>query len=203
MQGGMSEAGLLERIRNDEPGAFEQFVESFAERIFGFGVRMCGEREDARDVLQDTLLQAFTSLRQLRHPEALRSWVFRVAANACLMKRRRGKFDTLWISGAAGLLVLVIGVWALVTATTAIPTFVIPTPASVWRSLITGFSLPLDHPAGWWLHIGVTLREALGGLAAGSVLGLALGPRSSGAIVCSARAAESSDVVEPGGTVAS
>jgi RNA polymerase sigma-70 factor (ECF subfamily) len=54
---------------------------------------MCGQREDARDVLQDTLIQAYVSLKDLRHPEALRSWVYRVAANACLMMRRKGKFE--------------------------------------------------------------------------------------------------------------
>ena len=87
------EARLLERIRSDQPGAFESFVSAFEDRIYRFGVRMCGEREDARDVLQDTLLQAYKSLKTLKHPEALRSWLYRVAANACLMKRRKGKFE--------------------------------------------------------------------------------------------------------------
>ncbi len=87
------EARLLERIQGDQPGAFESFVTLFEDRIFRFGLRMCGEREDARDVLQDTLLQAYRSLKTLKHPGALRSWLYRVAANACLMKRRKGKFE--------------------------------------------------------------------------------------------------------------
>ena len=88
-----AERELFERILRGEPGAFEQFVDTYEDRIYRFGIRMCGEREDARDVLQETLLQAFRALKGLEHPEALRSWVYRVAANACLMKRRRGKFD--------------------------------------------------------------------------------------------------------------
>ncbi len=91
--GQTEEASLLERIRSDQPGAFESFVSVFEDRIYRFGVRMCGEREDARDVLQDTLLQAYKSLKTLKHPQALRSWLYRVAANACLMKRRKGKFE--------------------------------------------------------------------------------------------------------------
>jgi RNA polymerase sigma-70 factor (ECF subfamily) len=87
------EEDLLDRIRRDAPGAFDAFVERFGDRIFAFGMRMCGEREDARDVFQDTLIQAYRSLRDLREPRALRSWIYRVAANACLMKRRRGKFE--------------------------------------------------------------------------------------------------------------
>jgi len=84
---------LLERIRSDEPEAFDQLVDRYGDRIFGFGMRMCGEREDAREVVQETLMQAFRSLKGLKHPAALGSWLYRVAANACLMKRRKGKFE--------------------------------------------------------------------------------------------------------------
>lgn len=91
----MTERGdeqILEAIRDGRPEAFDQLVSRYGESIFGFGMRVCGEREDARDVVQDTLLQAFRSLKDLEHPGALRSWLYRVASNACLMKRRRSKF---------------------------------------------------------------------------------------------------------------
>jgi RNA polymerase sigma-70 factor, ECF subfamily len=84
---------LLERIRRDDPEAFERFVERWGSRIYGLGLRFCGEREDAKDVLQDTLIQAYRSLKDLEHPEALKSWLYRVASNACLMKRRKGKYE--------------------------------------------------------------------------------------------------------------
>lgn len=86
-----AERELLEAIGRDDPGAFERFVRDYGDRIFGFGMRVCGEREDARDVVQDTLIQAFRSLKTLKEPRALRSWLYRVAANACLMKRRKGR----------------------------------------------------------------------------------------------------------------
>ena len=84
---------LLRKIKADEPGAFEELVDKYGDRILGFGMKMCGEREDAKDVFQDTLMQAYRSLKKLEKPEALRSWLFRVAANACLMKRRKGKYE--------------------------------------------------------------------------------------------------------------
>jgi RNA polymerase sigma-70 factor (ECF subfamily) len=86
-------AELLSRIRADAPGAFDEFVARFGGRIYAFGMKFCGEREDAKDVLQDTLLQAYRSLRKLEHAEAMTSWLYRVAANACLTKRRKGKFE--------------------------------------------------------------------------------------------------------------
>ncbi len=87
------DAELLERIRRDEPGAFDAFVAAYGDRIYGFGRRVCGDSEDARDIVQETLLQAYLSLKGLEHPEALRSWLYRVASNACLMKRRKGKYE--------------------------------------------------------------------------------------------------------------
>ena len=89
MESAEKDAALLEGIRRDDPAAFEQFVRRFGDRIFGFGIRVCGEAEDARDVLQDTLLQAYRSLKKLEEPRALRSWLYRVVSNACLMKRRK------------------------------------------------------------------------------------------------------------------
>ena len=88
-----ADSELLERIRKDDPTAFDLFVERYGDRLYGFSARMCGEREDARDTVQETLFQAFRSLKDLRDPNALHSWLYRVASNACLMQRRKGKHD--------------------------------------------------------------------------------------------------------------
>ena len=87
----MTDAELLESIHADAPGAFEAFVEAYGDRVYRFGRRMCGDRQDAQDVLQDTLIAAYRALKTVENPEALRSWLYRVASNACLMMRRRGK----------------------------------------------------------------------------------------------------------------
>lgn len=74
------------------PEAFTPFVESFQSKIFQYTWLMCGHREDAEEVAQDTLLKVFESFDQLRDPERVRSWVFRIAKNYCMMKRRRSIF---------------------------------------------------------------------------------------------------------------
>jgi RNA polymerase sigma-70 factor, ECF subfamily len=72
--------------------AFDRFVEVFRSKIFKYSLMMCGHREDAEEVAQDTLLKVFENFDQLREPERVRSWVFRIARNACLMKRRKSVF---------------------------------------------------------------------------------------------------------------
>ena len=75
-----------------EANAFDRFVEHFRAKIFHYSWLMCGQREDAEDVAQDTLLKVFENFDQLREPERVRPWIFRIARNACLMKRRKSVF---------------------------------------------------------------------------------------------------------------
>jgi len=86
------EDAVLRAVSEGRPGAFDRFVELFGNRIYAFGLRMCGHREDAEDVLQETLLAAYRKLSTLREPGALRTWLYRIVANSCLAKRRKSKF---------------------------------------------------------------------------------------------------------------
>jgi RNA polymerase sigma-70 factor, ECF subfamily len=87
-----TENNLARQLIAGETGAFDRFVEYFRPKIFQYSWLMCGHREDAEEVAQETLLKVFESGDQLREPEKIRSWVFRIAKNACLMKRRKSTF---------------------------------------------------------------------------------------------------------------
>jgi len=87
-----SEANLARALLAGEPEAFDRFVETFQSKVFQYSFLMCGQREDAEEVAQETLMKVFESLDQLREPERVKSWVFRIAKNACLMKRRKSIF---------------------------------------------------------------------------------------------------------------
>jgi len=86
------EVELARRLMAGDANAFDRFVAHFRAKIFHYSWLMCGHREDAEEVAQDTLLKAFESFDQLREPERVRPWVFRSARNACLMKRRKSIF---------------------------------------------------------------------------------------------------------------
>jgi len=83
---------LARALAAGEPLAFERFVEHFRSKIFHYSWLMCGQRDDAEEVAQETLLKVFESFEQLREPERVRAWVFRIAKNACLMQRRKSVF---------------------------------------------------------------------------------------------------------------
>lgn len=86
------EAQLARDLMAGSPEAFDRFVKVFRPKIFQYSLLMCGQREDAEEIAQETLLKVFENFEQLREPEHLRAWVFRIAKNACLMKRRKSVF---------------------------------------------------------------------------------------------------------------
>jgi len=55
-------------------------------------MKVCGHREDAEDTMQEVLLKSLPYLPRFQSPQALAVWLYKVARNNCLMKRRRSKF---------------------------------------------------------------------------------------------------------------
>lgn len=86
------EIELARALASGGEEAFERFVEHFRAKLFRYTWLMCRQREDAEEVAQETLLKVFESFDQLREPERVRPWIFRIARNACLMKRRKSVF---------------------------------------------------------------------------------------------------------------
>lgn len=86
------EAVLARRLLKGDSDSFDQFVSLFRSRIFQYSFLMCGQREDAEEVAQETLLTVFEKIDQLREPEHVKAWVFHIAKNACLMMRRKSIF---------------------------------------------------------------------------------------------------------------
>ena len=88
----LGETELARALLTGEAAAFERFVDHFRSKVFHYSWLMCGRPEDAEEVAQETLLKVFENFDQLRDPERVRPWVFRIAKNACLMQRRRSLF---------------------------------------------------------------------------------------------------------------
>jgi RNA polymerase sigma-70 factor (ECF subfamily) len=89
---GVDELQLARELIAGTGDAFERFVDLYHDKLFRYSFAMCGQREDAEEVAQETLMKVFENLGQLREPERLKPWVFRIAKNTCLTKRRRSLF---------------------------------------------------------------------------------------------------------------
>lgn len=83
-----SDAELLALVRSGDTKATEALLHKYEQRIYRFGLRMCGNEDDARDVLQETLLSAFKNLATFRGDSRLSTWLYQVARSFCLKQRR-------------------------------------------------------------------------------------------------------------------
>lgn len=84
---------LVEAARRGEADALATLVDRYGPRIHNFAWRMCHSADDAKDILQETLLAAMRGLKDFRGEAKLSTWLFRIAANACRKMHRRGKFE--------------------------------------------------------------------------------------------------------------
>lgn len=99
------DAGLLERVRGGDEQALSALLERYQAQIYRFGLSMCRDPEDARDVLQDTLFAMAKGVRDFRGASSLSTWLFAVARSFCIKKRRRSRFAPAQehsLDGAAG-----------------------------------------------------------------------------------------------------
>ncbi|MFL5432949.1 MAG: RNA polymerase sigma factor, partial [Myxococcales bacterium] len=84
-----TELDLLSAAKMGDAAALDEILERHEKQVFRFGLRMCGSEEDAREVLQDTLLAAFEGLRDFRGDAQLSTWLFQIARSFCVKRRRR------------------------------------------------------------------------------------------------------------------
>jgi RNA polymerase sigma-70 factor (ECF subfamily) len=101
----LSDAAIAGRVLAGDTEASAVLVERYYERCARYAVRVIGNREDAEEAVQDTLLRAFRSLHRYEERGQFASWLFRILANQCRstvarVARRERKFPDLYADDA-------------------------------------------------------------------------------------------------------
>ena len=88
----MTDATLVRRVLEGDTAAFTTLVDRHAAACTRFATRMLGNREDAEDAVQESLLRAYRSLARYEERQAFRTWLFQILVNRCrtaAVRRRR------------------------------------------------------------------------------------------------------------------
>jgi RNA polymerase sigma-70 factor, ECF subfamily len=87
-----SDEMLLDGARAGDRRALEKLLARHQRRVYRFGLKMCRDPEDAKDVLQDTLLAVARGVKDFRGASSMSTWLYTIARSFCIKKRRRSKF---------------------------------------------------------------------------------------------------------------
>src|SRR5215469_16123625 len=79
----------LGTIRSGEAMDFEALVNTHKDAVYRQMLRVCGNREDAEDVLIEALFRAYRYLDKLERPEAFRAWLATIGRRVCWRLKRR------------------------------------------------------------------------------------------------------------------
>lgn len=97
----MGEKELLRRCRDGDEAAFESLIRLHEKKVYALCRRMCRNEDDALEAAQDAFLALWRGLGSFREDAAFSTWLYRLAANACLdlLRRERKNAGNLSLDG--------------------------------------------------------------------------------------------------------
>jgi RNA polymerase sigma-70 factor (ECF subfamily) len=82
------DAGLVDGLRRQDPGAAEALVATYGDRVYRLAIRITGNEQDAEEVVQDALWTAARKIDTFKGESAFGSWLYRITANTAYQKLR-------------------------------------------------------------------------------------------------------------------
>lgn len=77
--------------RPQTPEAFDTLYREHVDLVYRYAHRLCGEAESAKDLVQETFLNAYRGLTRFRGDAKISTWLYTIASRACLRMRRKRK----------------------------------------------------------------------------------------------------------------
>lgn len=85
-------ADLVAALKRKDAAAFEQLLAQHGAMLYRVAVRLMGKREEAEEVVQDTMLAVYEKIDTFDEQAALTTWLYRIVTNNALMRlRARGR----------------------------------------------------------------------------------------------------------------
>jgi len=85
------DAHLIDEALAGKSTAFGELVSRYQDRLYNTIVHVTGSSDDAYDVVQEAFVQAYVKLETFHRESAFFTWLYRIAFNAAISRRRRDK----------------------------------------------------------------------------------------------------------------
>lgn len=87
----MDEQAVIRQVLEGDPQAFAELVQAYEKQVYNLCLRMCGNREDARDLTQEAFVKAWRGLPFFQQESSFSTWLYRLTSNVCIDHLRREK----------------------------------------------------------------------------------------------------------------
>ncbi len=77
------------RCQSGEPGAFEDLIAVMERPLLYYAASLTGSTDSGLDVLQEVWIKAFGSIRKLKNPASVRSWLYSITHGIAVDRIRR------------------------------------------------------------------------------------------------------------------
>ncbi len=84
----MEDLQVIERIMGGDIDAYSLLVDKYKRLVLSITFQVAGNREDAEELTQDVFVKAFLKLKNHRKESGFGSWIYRIALNAAISKKR-------------------------------------------------------------------------------------------------------------------
>jgi RNA polymerase sigma factor (sigma-70 family) len=97
------DSDLVEQARSEgDKQAFGMLIERYHLGALQMARRMIADRELARELVQEAMLEAYLSLPSLQQPDRFQSWLYGIVLNVCRNHLRRKRYDLLSLEAISG-----------------------------------------------------------------------------------------------------
>jgi RNA polymerase sigma-70 factor (ECF subfamily) len=87
----LTDLKLIEECRNGNLENFRKLIESTSPFAFSVAFRMLGDEDQAKDIVQETMVTVWQKLKIIKSAEAYKTWVYRIVVNKCYDQLRKSK----------------------------------------------------------------------------------------------------------------
>jgi RNA polymerase sigma-70 factor, ECF subfamily len=87
----LTDIQLIEECRGGNLQNFRKLVDLTSPLAFSVAFRMLGDEDQAKDVVQETMVTVWQKLKKIRSSEGYKTWIYRIVVNKCYDRLRRRK----------------------------------------------------------------------------------------------------------------
>ena len=87
-----SVAALVNDAQKGKAHAFKELYNRFSDLMFNISIRMTGDKQETDDIIQESFINAFQNLHQLKDKKLFGAWLRKIVVNTCL-RHLKNKLD--------------------------------------------------------------------------------------------------------------